>query len=82
MLGAKLASKKFKNSRNDSIILSDNPAQETSRDPELNEGSKREHTRYVGFSNEAYDVFDRALTLPLEEALCDYKVRPHRTGDA
>jgi hypothetical protein len=30
-------------------------------------GSKREHTRCVGYSNEAYDVFDRALTLLLEE---------------
>ena len=31
------------------------------------EGSKREHTRCVGYSNEAYDVFDHALALPLEE---------------
>jgi len=28
---------------------------------------EREHTRGVGYSNEAYDVFDRALTLLLEE---------------
>jgi hypothetical protein len=27
-------------------------------------------------------MFDRALRLPLEEALCDYKVGLHPTGDA